>query len=87
MVYTSVSGKSGTPKSIILASEADVLTGFQADTRRAMPGYGGLLFVYSIFLIPVVFSFLVGLNILVWSRSRINYVFIFGKRSNAIVPF
>lgn len=53
--------------------------GFQTDTRNAIPGYDGLLFVYSILLVPVLFSLLVGLNILVWSRARINYVFIFGK--------
>ena len=56
-----------------------LLAGFQADTRRAIPGYDGLLFLYSIFVIPVIFSLLVGLNILVWSNSRINYVFIFGE--------
>lgn len=50
---------------------------FRDDTREAIPGYDGLLFVYSILLIPTVFSLLVGVNILVWSRSRINYVFIF----------
>ncbi|GJE94840.1 SPX and EXS domain-containing protein [Phanerochaete sordida] len=50
---------------------------FRHDTRQAIPGYDGLLFVYSILLVPTLFSLLVGLNILVWSRSRINYVFIF----------
>ncbi|EKM58004.1 uncharacterized protein PHACADRAFT_58738, partial [Phanerochaete carnosa HHB-10118-sp] len=50
---------------------------FRHDTRQAVPGYDGLLFVYSILLIPVLFSLLLGLNVLVWSKSRINYVFIF----------
>lgn len=54
-------------------------TGFQEDTREAIPGWDGLLFVYSVFLVPVVFVLLVGLNLAVWSNSRINYVFIFGK--------
>ncbi|KAK7463123.1 Xenotropic and polytropic retrovirus receptor 1 [Stygiomarasmius scandens] len=50
---------------------------FQADTRENIPGWDGLLFFYSIFLIPVVFSLLVGLNLSVWANSRINYIFIF----------
>lgn len=58
-----------------------VLSGFQPDTLQAIPGRDGLLFVYAIFLVPVLFSLLVGMNILVWSRSRINYVFIFGELS------
>ncbi|KAI0701367.1 SPX domain-containing protein [Cytidiella melzeri] len=50
---------------------------FQPETRRAIPGHDGLLYVYSIFLIPVLFILLVGVNILGWHRARINYVFIF----------
>ncbi|OBZ67468.1 Phosphate transporter PHO1 [Grifola frondosa] len=50
---------------------------FQQDTRRAIPSWDGLLFVYAIFFIPTLFSLLVGINLLVWSRSRINYIFIF----------
>jgi len=50
---------------------------FQPNTRDAIPAWDGLLFVYSVFLVPVVFSLLVGLNLQVWSSSRINYVFIF----------
>ncbi|CAL1699593.1 unnamed protein product [Somion occarium] len=50
---------------------------FQPDTREAIPAWDGLLFVYSIFLVPVVFALLVGLNLQVWAASRINYVFIF----------
>jgi hypothetical protein len=37
--------------------------------------------VYGVLLIPVLFSLLIGINLLVWSRSRINYVFIFGMSS------
>lgn len=51
---------------------------FQEHTREEIPAWDGLLFIYSIFLIPVVFVLLVGLNLQVWSQSRINYVFIFG---------
>ncbi|KAI0792468.1 SPX domain-containing protein [Abortiporus biennis] len=60
-----------------------VYLSFQADTRAAIPGWDGLLFVYSIFLVPVVFSLLVGLNLAVWSIARINYVFIFGELASA----
>ncbi|KAF7426119.1 hypothetical protein PC9H_008485 [Pleurotus ostreatus] len=51
---------------------------FLQETRDEIPGWDALLFVYGMLLIPVLFSLLVGLNLLVWSRSRINYVFIFG---------
>ncbi|KAF4583455.1 hypothetical protein EYR38_002206 [Pleurotus pulmonarius] len=51
---------------------------FLRETRDEIPGWDALLFVYGMLLIPVLFSLLVGLNLLVWSRSRINYVFIFG---------
>ncbi|KAF7351257.1 SPX and EXS domain-containing protein 3 [Mycena sanguinolenta] len=50
---------------------------FQPSVRDSIPGWDGLLFVYGVFLIPVVFSVLLGLNITAWSRARINYVFIF----------
>jgi hypothetical protein len=30
-------------------------------------------------LVPVVFGLLLALNLLIWSRYRINYVFIFGS--------
>ncbi|KAI0918737.1 hypothetical protein AcV5_002647 [Taiwanofungus camphoratus] len=50
---------------------------FQPETRAEITGWDGLLFVYAIMLVPVVFSFLVGLNVLVWHNARINYVFIF----------
>lgn len=53
--------------------------GLQPHTQEAIPGWQGLLFVYAVLLLPVLFSLLVGVNLLVWSRSRINYVFIFGE--------
>lgn len=59
---------------------ANLSIGFKHDTREALPGYTGLYYVFSVFLIPVLFSFLVGLNILAWSKSRINYTFIFGAQ-------
>jgi len=56
-----------------------VLIGLQQETRDTIPGWDGLLFFYGILFIPVLFSILVGLNLLVWARSRINYTFIFGS--------
>jgi hypothetical protein len=53
--------------------------GFQTDTREAIPGWDGLLYVYGIVLIPTLFACLTGLNLLVWANARINYVFIFGE--------
>ncbi|KAF5381280.1 hypothetical protein D9615_008351 [Tricholomella constricta] len=50
---------------------------FQQSTRDAIPGWDGLLFIYGVMLVPVLFSVLVGANLLVWARARINYVFIF----------
>ena len=54
-----------------------------------IPGASSLLYVYAILFLPTLFSLLVGLNILVWSRSRINYAFIFGEwiPSNASTGF
>ena len=37
------------------------------------------MFVYGVFAIPALFGLLLGLNFLVWARSSINYVFVFGK--------
>ncbi|CAA7264392.1 unnamed protein product [Cyclocybe aegerita] len=50
---------------------------FQEDTREDLPEWSTLLYLYGILLIPIVFSVLVGINLLVWARARINYVFIF----------
>ena len=55
-----------------------MLIGFQDDTRDKIPDFDSLYYIYSILLIPTLFSLLVGLNILGWSKARINYVFIFG---------
>ncbi|KAF5357202.1 hypothetical protein D9756_006620 [Leucocoprinus leucothites] len=50
---------------------------FLEETREQIPDWDALLYFYGIFLIPVVFSILIGLNLLVWARSRVNYTFIF----------
>lgn len=54
-----------------------IVRSYQDRTRAAIPAWGSLLYIYAIFLVPTLFAFLVGVNLLVWSTSRINYVFIF----------
>ncbi|KIY47527.1 EXS-domain-containing protein, partial [Fistulina hepatica ATCC 64428] len=50
---------------------------FQHETREAISGWPALLCVYGILTVPTVFSLLIGLNLVTWARTRINYVFIF----------
>lgn len=52
---------------------------FKNSKRNANSAWSALLFVYGVFFVPVIFSLLVGLNIVAWSSTRINYVFIFGN--------
>ncbi|KAF8155818.1 hypothetical protein B0H34DRAFT_659437, partial [Crassisporium funariophilum] len=59
--------------------DADDFLVFQEETRIAIPAWDILLYLYGVILVPVLFTLLVGVNLLVWSMSRINYVFIFGK--------
>jgi hypothetical protein len=59
-------------------TSTDSVIGFLEDTRKAIPAWAVLLQVYGGFLLPVVLALLVGANVLVWKRHRINYVFIFG---------
>lgn len=54
---------------------------FQQSTRDQIPVWSGLLIVYATIFIPVLFSLLVAINILVWSKVRVNHVFIFGESS------
>uniref|UniRef100_A0A0W0FTA8 Signal transduction protein n=1 Tax=Moniliophthora roreri TaxID=221103 RepID=A0A0W0FTA8_MONRR len=61
----------------IPALVSGIYESFQPETREEIEGWDGLLFAYAILVVPVVFTLLVGLNLLVWSRSRINYAFIF----------
>ncbi|KAF8220925.1 EXS-domain-containing protein [Tricholoma matsutake] len=64
------------------AFAAGLYLSFQTETRNAIPGWNGLLFMYGVLLVPVLFGLLLGLNLLVWARSSINYVFIFGKNTS-----
>jgi len=52
--------------------------GFQPERRAQIPAWDVLLFIYGVFLVPVLFSLLIGITMSIWSNSRINYVFIFG---------
>lgn len=45
----------------------------------AIPAWAPLLQVYGGFLLPVVFTMLIAMNMIIWKRFRINYVFIFGE--------
>jgi len=44
-----------------------------------MPEWFSLVQIYLGFAIPVLLGLLVSLNVVVWARMRINYVFIFGS--------
>jgi len=57
---------------------AEPPSGLQSHTRISIPSWGALLYIYAVLLVPTLLAFLVGVNMLVWSASRINYVFIFG---------
>ncbi|CAK5274535.1 unnamed protein product [Mycena citricolor] len=61
----------------MIAVAAGIFDSFQPNTRAAIPGWDGLMFIYGVLAIPAIFALLVGLNLLVWAHSRINYVFIF----------
>ena len=76
MVKGKVNQKIGYAHSLNVLS---YLLALQPETHDAFPQWGVLLYIYGILLVPLLFSFLVGLNLLVWADSRINYVFIFGE--------
>jgi len=47
--------------------------------------WNSLLVIYAALIIPTVFSILVGMNILVWARNRINYPFIFELELRTVI--
>jgi uncharacterized membrane protein len=59
-------------------------TGYQHTTREELDGWEALLYIYAILAIPVIFATMVGINLMVWARARINYGFIFGELPIAI---
>lgn len=48
-------------------------------TRNDLKSWKVLLYMYAILAMPVLLVLLIGVNINVWVRERINYPFIFGK--------
>ncbi|KAG8954239.1 hypothetical protein FRC04_000461 [Tulasnella sp. 424] len=62
------------------AIPALIIGSYQASrpaVKQELPYWGALLEVYSALAIPVVFSLLIGLNMITWAKKRLNYVFIF----------
>jgi hypothetical protein len=55
-----------------------VRVGSQSSINSQIPGWDGLLFLYGILLVPVLLSVLVGVNLMVCSRTNIDYVSMFG---------
>jgi len=47
--------------------------------RGRIPGWDSLLFIYGSLVIPVILAILIGINLTVWTWTRINYIFIFGE--------
>ncbi|KAF9365822.1 hypothetical protein BGX34_008153 [Mortierella sp. NVP85] len=50
---------------------------FSSDTPAEIPYWDGLLLVYAGLFLTILFACLFGINMYVWTRSRINYKFIF----------
>lgn len=61
------------------------MVAFQEYTRGSLPSWDVLLFIYSILVVPVLLALLIGINILVWTRKRISYAFIFGVLLSSLV--
>ncbi|KAG8214697.1 EXS family-domain-containing protein [Butyriboletus roseoflavus] len=49
---------------------------FQEHTRGSLPSWNILVYIYSVFVIPVFLALLIGINVLVWAETKISYVFI-----------
>ena len=60
---------------------AEPSSGLQPHTRVDIPSWASLLFIYANLLVPALLAFIVGANMLIWTASRINYIFIFGTAS------
>lgn len=57
----------------------------QSERREQIPEWAALLQVYAALSIPVVFSLLVGLNLIAWTRARINFIFIFELDARTVI--
>ncbi|KAG9123684.1 hypothetical protein FRC07_014276 [Ceratobasidium sp. 392] len=58
---------------------------FQEERRQQIPEWAALLQIYAALCIPVVFSLLIGLNLIVWARARINFIFIFELDARTVI--
>ncbi|KAG0226777.1 hypothetical protein BGW42_003429 [Actinomortierella wolfii] len=54
-----------------------VQSAFSEETEREIPIWNSLLLVYGGLFITILFACLFGINMYVWTKSRINYKFIF----------
>jgi hypothetical protein len=59
----------------------------QPETQQAIPCWDILLFLYSLIFVPVLYSFLLGMNLVVWARSRINYAFILDLKVSSCLDY
>ncbi len=66
------------------AMRAERPSGLQPHTRVDIPSWASLLLIYANLLVPTLLALLVGTNMLIWTASRINYVFIFGTPSRKL---
>ncbi|CAE6461995.1 unnamed protein product [Rhizoctonia solani] len=57
----------------------------QEEQREQIPEWAALMQVYAALCIPVIFSLLLGLNIVAWARARINFIFIFELDARTVI--
>ncbi|KAF8707831.1 EXS family, partial [Rhizoctonia solani] len=57
----------------------------QEERRELIPEWAALLQVYAALCIPVIFSLLLGLNLVAWARARINFIFIFELDARTVI--
>ncbi|CAE6469773.1 unnamed protein product [Rhizoctonia solani] len=57
----------------------------QEEKREQIPEWAALLQVYAALCIPVIFSLLLGLNMVAWARARINFIFIFELDARTVI--
>ncbi|CAE7131077.1 unnamed protein product [Rhizoctonia solani] len=57
----------------------------QEEQRERIPEWAALIQVYAALCIPVIFSLLLGLNMVAWARARINFIFIFELDARTVI--
>ncbi|KAJ1311454.1 hypothetical protein OPQ81_009943 [Rhizoctonia solani] len=57
----------------------------QEEQREQIPEWAALIQVYAALCIPVIFSLLLGLNMIAWARARINFIFIFELDARTVI--